>query len=345
MAIRRRSSSRSSLRAFLAIASFLGVFGWTEGFSVRSQWNVDQSSSLLRMKGRPRSHYHAFLEEKKTPSSFALYSTSNDDVNAPSHLGTDTLEPQQFLLPLIGILLTLGIGVGASLGYTLEDAVTAVQSFVASPQAVLSSGIEAVKDMGPIGALYFGLFYFVAEILAVPATPLALSAGYLFGLSEGFAVVLAAATLAACLGFFVGKTYLRTYVERILEENPTFSKLDRAVGEQGFKLLVLVRLSPIFPFSISNYIYGASSIDFIPYFWGTLLGFTPSTLAYVYTGMVGKDVLLGSGTQPWYVYAGGVAVLVTLLKLVTDVATGIIEAIDDEKDTTKAKLRTTMEKK
>jgi uncharacterized membrane protein YdjX (TVP38/TMEM64 family) len=107
------------------------------------------------------------------------------------------------------------------------------------------------------------------------------------------------------------------------------------VGERGFKLLVLIRLSPIFPFSISNYIYGASSIDFPSYFWGTLLGFTPSTFAYVYTGMVGKEVMLGEDGQPWYVYLAGFSVLVTLLKLVTDVATGIIEAIEDENETSK----------
>jgi uncharacterized membrane protein YdjX (TVP38/TMEM64 family) len=332
MAIFQRSSPSPCFFFFLVLVLFLGLLPVVEGFSVRSHWKAAQPCRPLQLEGTPQSLQLSPLKQRieEIPRySLALFASSKDDVRAPK---AEAFDPEQFLLPLVGVVLTMGIAVAARLGYTPEDALMAVQTFVSNPQATLNSGIESVKDMGPLGALYFGLFYFVAETLAVPATPLALSAGYLFGLPEGFAVVLAAATLAACVGFFVGKTYLRTYVERLLEENPTFAKLDRAVGEQGFKLLVLVRLSPIFPFSISNYVYGASSIDFTPYFWGTLLGFIPSTLAYVYTGMVGKDVLLGSGSQEWYVYAGGLAVLATLLKLVTDVATGIVEAIDDDKE-------------
>jgi uncharacterized membrane protein YdjX (TVP38/TMEM64 family) len=152
----------------------------------------------------------------------------------------------------------------------------------------------------------------------------------LFGMTRGLAVVLAAATVAASVGFFVGKTFLRTWVEGILEEKPELAKIDKAIGKGGFKLLLLLRLSPIFPFALSNYVYGASSIDFASYFWATLLGFTPGTVAYIYTGMVGQALTLGEGAQPWYVYAGGFAVLLTLLKLAADVASEIINAIDED---------------
>ena len=111
----------------------------------------------------------------------------------------------------------------------------------------------------------------------------------------------------------------------------TLIKLDKAIGKEGFKLLILIRLSPIFPFSVTNYLYGASSIDFGPYLLVTLIGFVPSTTAYVYTGMVGQALTMGGGgDQPWYVYASGFAVLSGLLKLVTDVASEIIDAVDDE---------------
>ena len=251
---------------------------------------------------------------------------SSDDTTADA-----SFNPEQFVLPFLGVLATIAVGIGVANGYTVDDLIAALSH----PQETLRQFIETIKDMGPIGIVYFGLFYLLAETFAVPATPLSLSAGYLFGFANGFTVVLAAATVAACIGFFVGKTFLRSYVEQILQGNPKFAKIDRAVGKEGFKLLVLVRLSPIFPFSISNYIYGASSIDFVSFFWGTLLGFTPSTLAYVYTGMVGQEVMFGTTDgQPWYIYVAGFTVLLTLLKLVTDVATGIIEAIDDD-DVTK----------
>jgi uncharacterized membrane protein YdjX (TVP38/TMEM64 family) len=217
----------------------------------------------------------------------------------------------------------------------LEDAVSFVQGIFSNPSGMISSVVESVRDMGPLGIVYFGIFYMLAELLAIPATPLTMSAGYLFGMTHGVGVVLVAATLAASISFFVGKTFLRNWVESILQEQPKFAKLDKAVGEQGFKLLLLVRLSPIFPFALSNYVYGASSIDFASYFWATLLGFAPGTVAYVYTGMVGKELLSGDGSQPWYYYAIGATVLAGFLKLVTDVASGIVQAIEDDNENDK----------
>jgi uncharacterized membrane protein YdjX (TVP38/TMEM64 family) len=251
----------------------------------------------------------------------------NDDDAANA---TDEWNPLQVLMPL-ALLLVTGIATATtSLGFTGEDAISLAQSAASDPQALLQSVITSVQDMGPAGALYFGLLYLAAELLAVPATPLTLSAGTLFGWGPGTAVVLGAGGLAACIGFGIGKTFLRSYVERIVADNPKFSKLDQAIGKNGFKLLVLVRLSPIFPFSITNYIYGSSSIEFAPYILGTMLGFTPSAIAYVYTGMVGQELLMGDATQPWYVYALGLGALLTLLKLVTEVATGLVEAIEEE---------------
>ena len=61
-----------------------------------------------------------------------------------------------------------------------------------------------------------------------------------------------------------------------------------------------------------------------------MLGFTPGTIAYVYTGLVGKELMFGEGSQPWYVYAAGFSVLLGLLKLITDVASELVGAIDDD---------------
>jgi uncharacterized membrane protein YdjX (TVP38/TMEM64 family) len=241
---------------------------------------------------------------------------------------------EQLLLPA-GAVTLLGGGVtftAHSLGITTSDIATAVENLMADPQSLLQSVVDAVEAMGPMGKVYFAAFYLIAELLAVPATPLTLAAGSLFGLTQGVATVLIPATIAACIAFVIGKTFLRSWVEDVVAENPKFQKLDRAIGERGFKLLVLVRLSPLFPFALSNYVYGASSIAFPAYFWGTLLGFLPGTIGYVYTGIVGKELVLGGGdaSQPWYIYAAGLAALTGFLKVVTDVASEIVEAIDDE---------------
>ena len=248
-------------------------------------------------------------------------------------------DPQQVLTALLALVGTV-LGARAVWEHTmngggaLSEILAAVSNFLASPQAALQSVVDHIQAMGPAGLVYFGILYTLAEVLAVPATPLTLSAGYLFGFTHGVMVVLLSATIAASIAFVVGKTVLRSWVEGMLEENPKFAKLDKAVGEQGFQLLVLLRLSPLFPFALSNYLYGASSISFPAYFWGTLLGFAPGTLAYVYTGMVGKELLLGNGDSvlPWYIYAAGLMGLGTLVKLVSDVAGGIVEAIDNDDD-------------
>ena len=201
----------------------------------------------------------------------------------------ESASPALILVPAATLLIALGAAVANHLGVTIEDLQTVGQNFFRDPQATLNDIVEGIKSLGPSGVVYFGFFYVLCEILAVPATPLALSAGYLFGTTQGVLVVLASATIAAIVGFVVGRTLLRQWVESLLADNPKMQKLDRAVGKSGFKILVLLRLSPIFPFSLSNYVYGASSISFPAYFWGTFLGFTPGTIGYVYSGMVAKS--------------------------------------------------------
>ncbi len=94
--------------------------------------------------------------------------------------------------------------------------------------------------------------------------------------------------MAASVSFVIGRTLLRGYVERMLDDNPRIRSMDNAIERGGFKLMLLVRLSPLFPFALSNYLYGASSVRFVPYFLGTVLGFLPGTFAYVYAGRVGE---------------------------------------------------------
>lgn len=209
-----------------------------------------------------------------------------------------------------------------------------IDTFFADPTASLESVVASVESMGSLGYLYFGTVYTVAEIFAIPAIPLTASAGYLFGLRDGTLLVLLSASIAAAVSFVIGRTFLRQYVERALDDFPDFKRIDRAIGEEGFKLMLLLRISPIFPFALSNYFYGATRIGFWPFFFGTMIGFTPGTIAYVYTGQIGKSLTLDvSGSEPWYVYVGLLAVLASSLKVIADLTTGIIDKIGDESET------------
>merc|ERR1712232_592796 len=214
---------------------------------------------------------------------------------------------------------------------------------MADPGAAFERVVELTDSMGTLGIAYFGIAYCVAEILAVPAIPLTASAGYLFGPVKGTAIVLLSASVAAGVSFQIGRTLLRDYVENILQDYPKFAKIDKAIGKEGFKLMLLLRLSPVFPFALSNYLYGATSISFPAFFGGTLLGFAPGTIAYVYTGYVGKALTGDTGASdvyPWYIYLGGLAVFAGFLKIVADTATRVIGEIEAEEEQEEAFFKT-----
>eukprot|EP00587_Corethron_hystrix_P009093 CAMPEP_0113311630 /NCGR_PEP_ID=MMETSP0010_2-20120614/8787_1 /TAXON_ID=216773 ORGANISM="Corethron hystrix, Strain 308" /NCGR_SAMPLE_ID=MMETSP0010_2 /ASSEMBLY_ACC=CAM_ASM_000155 /LENGTH=296 /DNA_ID=CAMNT_0000167301 /DNA_START=197 /DNA_END=1087 /DNA_ORIENTATION=- /assembly_acc=CAM_ASM_000155 len=228
----------------------------------------------------------------------------------------------------VGILSVITLAaVSVFLGQDIGVVTTFAEEF--DPQQLLTDAVVQIEAAGAMGYLYFGVIYTIAEILAIPAIPLTASAGYLFGVLPGTAVVLVAASVAASVSFLLGRYALRGAVEKILEDNPRFKAMDAAIGKEGFKLMLLLRLSPIFPFALSNYLYGVTSVRFWPYFWGTMLGFAPGTLAYVYTGEFGKALTMDAGmAAPWYIYAGGLALGACGIKIIADIATRTIEDME-----------------
>jgi len=252
---------------------------------------------------------------------------SDDNVQEEDNLS------QNVAIGAVAISLLLGsVALFGNLDISLpQEPLMYIQQFLSNPNESLEKVVTQVESMGSLGQLYFGLIYVIAEILAIPAIPLTASAGYLFGVKEGTLIVLLSASIAAAVSFIIGRTLLRDYVEEVLEQNPKFKQLDKAIGQEGFKLMLLLRLSPIFPFALSNYLYGATSVRFWPYFFGTMFGFTPGTIAYVYTGEIGKALTLESASaEPWYVYAGALALLTGFIKIAADVATGIIDGLEDD---------------
>mmetsp|Transcript_14491 Transcript_14491/g.17621 ORF Transcript_14491/g.17621 Transcript_14491/m.17621 type:complete len:420 (+) Transcript_14491:211-1470(+) len=278
-------------------------------------------------------------ENAKSMGDLVTFMKGSDDANIDNYVGDEesSKSQDQSLGTIIGIggLVTASLGLLTlnALGVSLPEASevsNSIQFFFDNPTSSLEAVVESVKSMGPLGYFYFAAVYTTAEILAIPAIPLTASAGYLFGLKEGTLLVLFSASIAASISFLIGRTFLRSYVEIALENYPDFKKIDRAIGEEGFKLMLLLRLSPLFPFALSNYFYGATRIGFWEYFFGTMIGFTPGTIAYVYTGEIGKSLTLdAAGSEPWYVYAGLLLILSGFLKIVADVATGVIDKMDE----------------
>lgn len=161
-------------------------------------------------------------------------------------------------------------------------------------QDLLTNALEWINNLGAAAAIVFIVIYMVATVLFFPASLLTLGAGVVFGVFLGSLYVFIAASIGASLAFLVGRYIARGWVEKQIEGNPRFKAIDQAVAEEGVKIVLLTRLSPIFPFNLLNYAYGLTKVTFRDYVVGTL-GILPGTIMFVYVGSLAKNLAtLGS---------------------------------------------------
>lgn len=146
-----------------------------------------------------------------------------------------------------------------------------------------------VDGLGVWGPIVFIAGYAIATVLLAPGSILTLAAGAIFGLLEGVLYVFVGSTLGACGAFLVARYVARRAVERRLDENERFERIDDAVGRQGLKIVTLMRLSPVFPFNLLNYGLGLTKVRFWHYAVACI-GMLPGTLLYVYYGKVAGDI-------------------------------------------------------
>lgn len=180
----------------------------------------------------------------------------------------------------------------------------------------LESFQDRVENMGALGGALYGLVYIVAALLFVPGSILTLGAGYVFGLGWGTLIVSLASTAAAALAFLITRYLAREKVQKAARGNAKFAAMDRAIGENSWKVVALLRLSPLVPFSLSNYFYGLTSVRFLPYILASWAAMLPGTLLYVYLGSIGKNVGDEKNTLEWvFLGAGLVATLVVTVIL------------------------------
>jgi uncharacterized membrane protein YdjX (TVP38/TMEM64 family) len=150
---------------------------------------------------------------------------------------------------------------------------------------------QRVVGLGLFGMVLFALIYAAATVLMVPGSLLTLAAGASFGLLPGFVAVLFGATLGAAGAFLVSRHLARKRVERWIQRKASFVAVDRAVAREGWKIVFLTRLSPVFPFNFQNYAYGLTSVSFWHYVLASWIGMIPGTFLYVYLGTLGRSGL------------------------------------------------------
>ncbi len=187
--------------------------------------------------------------------------------------------------------------------------------------------VEWIRGAGALGVLVYTLAYVLATLLLLPGSILTAGAGFAYGLVWGTLVVSPVSVLAATLAFVLGRTLARNWVSRRMEQHPRFAAINEAIGEGGFKIVSLLRLSPIFPFNVLNYALGLTRVRLRDYVIASWLGMLPGTFLYVYLGsLVTNASELLSGRRPsvgaWgqVLYWGGLVATALVTVLITRIA-------------------------
>jgi uncharacterized membrane protein YdjX (TVP38/TMEM64 family) len=190
-----------------------------------------------------------------------------------------------------------------------------------------------IGQMETVGIFIFIGVYAAATVLLAPGAILTIGAGFAFGLWKGFLAVSAGATLGAALAFLVARYIARARIEAVAKANDKFRKIDNAVGEQGAKLIFLLRLSPLIPFNLSNYFYGLTAVKFWPYVLASWIGMMPGTFLYVYIGAAGQAAASAAaggeaikhGWQYWTFITVGLAATIIVTIWVTKIARNALQ--------------------
>ena len=157
--------------------------------------------------------------------------------------------------------------------------------------------LKWIESLGYIGGVAFIAIYILSTIAFIPATILTLGAGVVFGVVWGSVYVFIGATLGAIAAFLVGRYLARDWIGKKIEGNQKFVAIDQAVAHSGFKIVLLTRLSPLFPFNLLNYAFGITGVSFKEYSLASI-GMLPATVMYVYIGSLAGDVArIGSENQ------------------------------------------------
>jgi uncharacterized membrane protein YdjX (TVP38/TMEM64 family) len=177
-----------------------------------------------------------------------------------------------------------------------------------------------VETLGLWGPLVFIAGYALAIVALIPGSLLTLSAGAIFGLGPGTLYVFTGASLGACAAFLIARHLARGAVERRLAGNRRFAAIDRAIARQGRKIAFLLRLSPVFPFTLLNYALGLTRVRLRDYALACT-GILPGTSAYVYLGSLA--VLESDAGSHWLqraLYVLGLGATVAVIVVITRTA-------------------------
>ena len=192
--------------------------------------------------------------------------------------------------------------------------------------------VARIRDADAAGLALYVAVYAAATVALLPGSILTLAAGFAFGPALGVAAAWSGAMAGAMLAFLLGRTVLRDWARRRLARAPRARALDRAVARESFKVVLLLRLSPVVPFNLLNYALSLAPVPFGHYVAATAVGMLPVTVLYVYLGSLATTAAgLDAGAAPRGVrVALGLVGLAAIAAVVIVVARAARRALDEE---------------
>jgi len=191
---------------------------------------------------------------------------------------------------------------------------------------------ERARGTGVLGVAIFVLAYVGATVAFLPGSLLTLAAGFAYGPFWGLAVASPASVAGATAAFLLGRTYLRGWAHRKTADSPRMRAIWRAVEREQFKVVFLLRLSPLVPFNVLNYALSLSNVRVGTFVVASALGMLPGTVLYVYLGSLAPTAAQltvaaqGGGTGRTLLYVAGLAATIAVVVIASRAARRALRA-------------------
>jgi uncharacterized membrane protein YdjX (TVP38/TMEM64 family) len=175
---------------------------------------------------------------------------------------------------------------------------------------------EWINGFGAAGVIGFALLYLLGTLVLMPGTPLSIAAGIAYGW-WALLLVLGAGLVSAVLAFLISRYLLRDRVDKFLQQRPPLRAAEEAVNEEGWKVVALLRLSPVIPFAVQNYFFGVTGVPLATFLTVSAIAILPGSFLNIYLGVLGRTAAQDGAAVSWGFLIVGLIATIAVMVLVT----------------------------